>query len=70
MFAASVFAAKLLNANDDAVDGLSIAFVVLRVLYLWIYISHTGKGLAALRSVVFTLGMIVVIALFAVGLAE
>ena len=69
MFAAAVFGAKLLQADSMPVSALCISFVVLRALYITIYISHEGERLAALRSIVFVLALFCVVALFVLGLA-
>jgi uncharacterized MAPEG superfamily protein len=63
-FAAGVFAAMLGGANAMVIDALAASFVVLRVLYTFAYL----KGAPTLRSTLWVLGFLCVIALFAIGL--
>jgi uncharacterized MAPEG superfamily protein len=63
-FAAGVFAATLAGADAMLVDALAGSFVVLRVFYTVAYL----KGAATLRSVVWTMGFLCVLALFAIAL--
>jgi uncharacterized MAPEG superfamily protein len=59
-FAASVILAELAHAPQGRVTMLSVAFVVLRVIYTAIYIA----GAATLRSVIWGCGLACVIWLF------
>jgi uncharacterized MAPEG superfamily protein len=59
-FAAGVIIATIGHAPPSLVNGLAVAFIVLRVIYTAIYL----KGLATLRSVVWSLGLLCVIGLF------
>jgi uncharacterized MAPEG superfamily protein len=60
LFAAAVIIATLCHAPRVAVDGLAVAFVVARVLYIWFYITDR----ASLRSVVWIAGLGISVALF------
>jgi uncharacterized MAPEG superfamily protein len=59
-----VFAATLSGADPMLIDALAGSFVVLRVLYTLAYV----KGAATLRSAVWSLGFLCVLALFAIAL--
>jgi uncharacterized MAPEG superfamily protein len=63
-FAAAVFAAALAGANPMLIDALAGSFVALRVLYTLAYV----KGAATLRSAIWSLGFLCVVALFAMAL--
>jgi uncharacterized MAPEG superfamily protein len=63
-FAAAVFAATLAGADPMLIDALAGSFVVLRVLYTVAYL----KGAATLRSAIWSLGFLCVLALFAIAL--
>jgi uncharacterized MAPEG superfamily protein len=63
-FAAGVFAATLAGADPMLTDALAGSFVVLRVLYTVAYV----KGAATLRSTVWIMGFLCVLALFAIAL--
>jgi uncharacterized MAPEG superfamily protein len=63
-FAAAVFAATLAGADPMLVDALAGSFIVLRVFYTLAYL----KGAATLRSAVWILGFLCVLALFAIAL--
>jgi uncharacterized MAPEG superfamily protein len=63
-FAAGVFVATLGGADTAVIDALAASFVVLRVVYTLAYV----KGAATLRSVLWSLGFLCVLGLFAVGL--
>jgi uncharacterized MAPEG superfamily protein len=62
-FAAAVFVAELTHAPQTRIDVLAGIFVLLRVLYTALYIADR----ATLRSVVWSLGLVVVIWLFVLG---
>ncbi len=62
-FAAAVFVAELTHATQSRIDQLAGVFVLLRVIYTALYI----KDKAILRSLVWSLGLIVVIWLFVLG---
>ena len=59
-FAAGVLSALWLGAPQSRIDQLAIAFIVLRVAYLGLYLADR----ATLRSVVWMLGWGVCIALY------
>ena len=63
LFAAAVIIATLCKAPPATVDGLAIAFVITRVTYIWCYVGNV----ATLRSLVWTAGLGLCIALFMVG---
>lgn len=59
-FAAAVFVAHLAGADPRRAALLSIVFVVSRAVYIIVYIADLPR----LRSTVFTLGMMSILALF------
>lgn len=62
-FAAAVIIAEMLNAAQNQVDALAVAFIVLRVLYGVAYIADRQ----AVRSLIWTAGFGCVVALFVVA---
>ncbi len=62
-FAAAVIVAHLTHATQSLVDYLALAFIALRVLYIWLYIADR----ATLRSLVWVGGLAICIALFCIG---
>ncbi|QNK66870.1 MAPEG family protein [Variovorax sp. PAMC26660] len=60
LFIGAVLIAHQLGVAQAGLDMLSVAYVVLRVIYLGLYI----KGIAAARSAVWALAFIVNIAIF------
>lgn len=63
-FAAGVLACKVSGVDADQLAALSIAFVILRVAYLVLYI----KNLATLRSVVWIAAFLLTLALLTLPL--
>jgi uncharacterized MAPEG superfamily protein len=61
LFIAAVFTAQQLQVRQDLVDGLSAAFVLLRVVYIVLYVTNH----AAARTLVWSAGLAVSIALMA-----
>lgn len=59
LFIAAVFTAQQLQVRQDLVDGLSAAFVLLRVVYIVLYVTNR----AAARTLVWSAGLAVSIAL-------
>jgi uncharacterized MAPEG superfamily protein len=59
-FAAAVLSAQFMTVPQPRIDALAIGFVVARVIYLALYLADR----AALRSVVWTIGWGLCIALF------
>jgi len=62
-FAAGVFVAELTHAPQSRIDLLAGIFVLLRVIYTLLYIADR----ATLRSIVWALGLIVVLWLYVLG---
>jgi uncharacterized MAPEG superfamily protein len=62
-FAAAVIVAELAHAPQGRIDLLAGIFVLLRLLYTALYLAD----LAALRSIVWSLGILAVISLFVLG---
>jgi len=60
IFGPAVLSAQLGHAPPELVDGLAIAFVVLRLVYVGLYVADR----ASLRSIVWTLGLLVSLGLF------
>eukprot|EP00692_Jakoba_bahamiensis_P001922 EC685691.1.p2 GENE.EC685691.1~~EC685691.1.p2 ORF type:complete len:145 (+),score=42.13 EC685691.1:67-501(+) len=54
------------ETDEDWTNGLSLAYLALRVLYIVVYIVHTSERMAALRSVIFTLSLLVIVGLYIV----
>lgn len=65
IFIAGVLVAQLAGVGASSVNALAITFVLLRVLYIALYVTDR----AAARSIVWMLGMGVCIALFVLALA-
>ena len=63
LFIAGLFVADQRGAAPGVVDALAGAFLVLRVLYIYLYVTDR----AAARSVVWVLGLGVCVALFLAG---
>jgi uncharacterized MAPEG superfamily protein len=64
LFIAAVLVAHQMGAIQAIADALSVAFVILRIVYIWAYIT----GRAALRSLVWVAALGVNIALLFSGL--
>lgn len=62
-FAAAVLVAQFAHAPQGWVDLLAAAFIVIRVLYSLVYVS----GVAWLRSMLWALGLLMVVLLFYAG---
>lgn len=62
-FAAAVIIAELVHAPQREIDGLAATFVLLRIAYTAFYIADRAR----LRSLVWSLGFICVLALFVAG---
>ena len=65
-FAAAVIIAHLAAAPQAPVDGVAVAFLLLRAAYTWAYIADRH----ALRSLLWMGGLACVIALFAIAAAS
>ena len=63
LFAAGVIIASLCKAPQATIDGIAIAFVVTRLVYIACYLGN----LATLRSVVWMVGMGLNVALFVIA---
>lgn len=63
IFAAAVFVAELTHAPQGWIDLLAGIFIALRVVYTVLYLADK----AAVRSLVWLLGLVVTISLFALG---
>lgn len=60
IFGPAVLSAQLGHAPPELVDGLAVAFVVLRLAYVGLYVADR----ASLRSIVWTAGLLVSLGLF------
>jgi uncharacterized MAPEG superfamily protein len=60
LFIAAVLTAQQLQVPQDVIDGLALAFVLLRVIYIFLYVADR----AASRTGVWTAALGVCIALF------
>jgi len=63
LFIGAVVAAHQFGAAQGRLDALALAYVLLRVVYISLYL----RGRSALRSLVWALGMLVSIAIFFVA---
>jgi uncharacterized MAPEG superfamily protein len=61
-FAAAVIISHLAHASQASIDKLAIAFIVLRIVYLLLYLQNWATA----RSVVWTAGFGCVIGLFVI----
>ncbi len=68
LFAAAVLSAAVRGADRHWSNGLSIVFVASRAVYIAVYIVHTSRALAAVRTLVWTVGMAAVVGLFIAAL--
>ena len=64
-FATGIVIAALSKAPPASVDGVAVAFVMARVVYVWRYVSDV----ATLRSLVWMTGLGLSIALFVMAAA-
>ena len=62
-FAAAVIVAEMARMPQGRIDSLAAAFILLRIVYTAMYLADW----ATLRSVVWSLGFITVLALFLLG---
>jgi len=63
IFSAAAFTAHIAHAPQAAVDGISIAFIIARLLFILAYLTNR----AALRSVVWLIGFLLCVSLFVVA---
>ena len=63
IFIAGVLIAERTRASAPVVDGLAVAFIVTRIAYIAVYLANQ----AALRSLLWGIGLACCIALFFVG---
>lgn len=63
LFAAAVIIAAFCKAPQPLVDGLAIAFVLVRVAYIWCYVTDR----ATLRSTVWMVGLGLTVSIFFVA---
>jgi uncharacterized MAPEG superfamily protein len=63
VFSAGVFAAHLSAGPQPRIDVLAMAFVAARVAYIFCYVTDR----ATLRSIVWSIGMVLSLSLFFVG---
>ena len=63
LFAAGVIIASLCKAPQPTIDGIAIAFVLSRLVYIACYLGN----LATMRSVVWMVGMGLTVALFVIA---
>ena len=63
LFAAGVIIASLCKAPQPTIDGIAIAFVVTRLVYIACYLGN----LATLRSLVWMVGLGLTVALFVIA---
>jgi uncharacterized MAPEG superfamily protein len=59
LFIAAVLAAQQMQVAQPLIDKLALAFVVLRVAYIWLYVAD----LAMARTLVWSAGLAVSVAL-------
>ncbi len=63
LFAAAVIIAAFCKAPQPIVDGIAVAFVLARILYIWCYVADR----ATLRSLVWMVGLGLSVSLFFVA---
>jgi uncharacterized MAPEG superfamily protein len=63
IFSAGVFAAHLAHAPQARVDAIAVGFIVIRLLYIYFYVSDRPP----LRSAFWSVGFMLCVALFIVG---
>jgi uncharacterized MAPEG superfamily protein len=63
IFLAAIFVAEMSGGAQARIDVLAAVFVVLRIVYTALYLAN----LATLRSIVWSLGLIVTIWIFVLG---
>ena len=63
-FASAVLSSVALGGDPVATRALSIAYVASRGVYVAVYLGGVNKALAAIRTVVFVLGLLVVLSIF------
>ena len=63
LFAAGVIIASLCKAPQPTIDGIAIAFVLSRLVYIACYLGN----LATMRSVVWVVGLGLTVALFVIA---
>ena len=63
LFVGAVVIAHQLGAAQSTVDGLAVSYIVLRLVYIALYV----RGANAARSAVWALGLLVNVALFFAG---
>ena len=63
MFLAAIFVAEMTGALQERIDLLATIFVALRIVYTALYFAN----LATLRSIVWSLGLVVTIWIFVLG---
>jgi uncharacterized MAPEG superfamily protein len=63
IFSAAVFAAHLAHAPQARMDAIAIAFIAVRLIYIVLYVSNR----AALRTIVWLIGLLLCVALFFIG---
>ncbi len=59
-FAAGVLVAQQLNANQDSINMLAVAFIAARIVYTLLYLANRPT----MRSITWVIGYIAVIGLF------
>ena len=64
LFAAAVVAGNVAGLSPRVLNGLSLGYIVSRVVYTWVYIGNETKMLANARLVTFFSGMAMVFTLF------
>ena len=60
LFAAAVIIAAFCKAPQTIVDGLAVAFILTRIVYVWCYVTDRATA----RSLVWMVGLALTIALF------
>ena len=64
LFAAAVVAGNAAKLSPKLLNGLSLGYIVSRLVYTWIYISNETKVLATGRALAFFSGMGMIFTLF------
>lgn len=64
LFAAAIVAGNAAKLDPKLMNGLSITYLVSRLLYNYVYINNTTRRMALMRSAAFTSGLAIIFTIF------
>lgn len=67
-FASAVLSAIAAGADPVITRALSISYVASRALYVAVYLGGVNKAVAAIRTIVFMIGLFIVLAIFIIAM--